>query len=147
MRKDNRFERTKANTRSAQYIRSEGTSREFKHLWYEFLSTYPIRFRRYEVIGDFTVDFFCYRARLAIDIRTPLTLPPEEQREKRLMLRQYDIEVFYIRQEDVWDHFDQICASIDAAVQAGVSRTLQSAEGGQLPSRGAKTAPTHKLPN
>lgn len=115
MTQENRFERTKAQTQSAQHIR-KGMSRAAKHLWYDFLSKYDPRFRRVEVIGDYTVDFFCYKAHLAIDILSPLSRPPEEQREKQLALRAYVIRILYINECDIFNDFPGVCAQIHQAV-------------------------------
>ena len=41
---------------------------EEKHLWYDFLKTYPIQFNRQRVIGNYIVDFYCRRANLVIEI-------------------------------------------------------------------------------
>ena len=100
MTQENRFERTKAYTQSAQHLR-KGMSRAAKHLWYDFLANYDPRFRRTEVIGDYTVDFFCYKAHLAIDILSPLSRTPEEQYKKRLVLRAYAIRILYIKESDI----------------------------------------------
>ena len=112
---ENRFERTKATTQSAQYLR-KGMSRAAKHLWYDYLAKYEPRFRRMEVIGDYTVDFFCYKAHLAIDILTPLSRPPEEQHAKQLALRAYSIRILYIKDTDILNNFLEVCATIHSAV-------------------------------
>ena len=117
MTQENRFERTKAQTLSAQHLR-KGLSRAAKHLWYDYLSKYEPRFRRTEVIGDHTVDFFCYKAHWAIDILSPLSRSPEEQREKQLALRAYAIRILYIKEPDILNDFPGVCAQIHSVVQS-----------------------------
>ena len=51
----------------AKKLRKEATPQE-RHLWYDFLSSYPIRFQRQKTVGRYIVDFYCHRARLAIEL-------------------------------------------------------------------------------
>ena len=41
----------------AKELRRNMTQQE-KHLWYDFLAKYPVRFQRQKTIGNFIVDFF-----------------------------------------------------------------------------------------
>ena len=43
-------------------------TREERHLWFDFLRDYPIRFRRQEIIGHYIADFYCSEAKLIVDI-------------------------------------------------------------------------------
>ena len=49
----------------AKELRKNATPEE-KHLWYDFLCSYEIRFQRQKAIGDFIADFYCHKARLVI---------------------------------------------------------------------------------
>jgi very-short-patch-repair endonuclease len=51
----------------ASTMRREMTKEERK-LWYTFLRTYEFRYRRQKVVPPFIVDFYCHRAKLAIEI-------------------------------------------------------------------------------
>lgn len=51
----------------ASGMRKHMTPQEGK-LWYLFLKSYPVHFRRQVVIGKYIVDFFCKQAELAIEI-------------------------------------------------------------------------------
>ncbi len=51
----------------AQKLRREMTKEE-RHLWYDFLKSLPISFRRQKVIGDYIVDFYCPEAKLVIEL-------------------------------------------------------------------------------
>ena len=53
--------------RRAQTLRKNQTKEE-NHLWYDFLKTYPVRFRRQYQIGSYYVDFFCYQAALVVEL-------------------------------------------------------------------------------
>ena len=39
-------------------------TKEEKHLWYDFLRTYPVRFSRQKVLGNYIEDFYCAEANL-----------------------------------------------------------------------------------
>ena len=41
---------------------------EERHLWYDFLKTYPIRFNRQKIIGKYIVDFYSAKAKLIIEL-------------------------------------------------------------------------------
>ena len=43
-------------------------TREERHLWYDFLREYPIRFLRQKVIGSYVVDFYCAAAKLVVEL-------------------------------------------------------------------------------
>ena len=43
-------------------------TKEEKHLWYDYLNKYPVRFRRQEVIGNYIADFYCDKAKLIVEI-------------------------------------------------------------------------------
>ena len=51
----------------AKNLRKKATPQE-KHLWYDFLSTYKVRFQRQKAIDNFIADFYCCRAKLIIEI-------------------------------------------------------------------------------
>ena len=43
-------------------------TREEKHLWYDFLRDFPVRFVRQKVIGHYIADFYCAKARLVVEV-------------------------------------------------------------------------------
>ncbi len=51
----------------AKNLRKNATKQE-RHLWYDFLSSYPIRFQRQKAIDQFIADFYCHKAKLVIEI-------------------------------------------------------------------------------
>jgi len=51
----------------AKELRSKMTPQE-KRLWYECLSTYPVRFQRQKAIGNYIVDFYCHKAKVIIEV-------------------------------------------------------------------------------
>ena len=43
-------------------------TKEERHLWYDFLRGYSIRFIRQKIIGNYIVDFYCAKLKLIIEI-------------------------------------------------------------------------------
>ena len=43
-------------------------TKEEKHLWYDFLRTYPVRFSRQKILGTYIADFYCAEAKLVIEL-------------------------------------------------------------------------------
>ena len=52
---------------TAKILRKNMTKEE-NHLWYDFLKSQPVTFKRQKVIGNYIVDFFCAEARLVIEL-------------------------------------------------------------------------------
>ena len=52
---------------NARSLRKEMTKEE-RHLWYDFLRAYPIRFSRQKVLGKYIADFYCAAAKLVIEL-------------------------------------------------------------------------------
>ena len=51
----------------AKELRKNMTKEE-RHLWYDFLRDYPVRFLRQKILGKYIVDFYCAKARLVIEL-------------------------------------------------------------------------------
>ena len=48
-------------------LRKNATPQESR-LWYQFLRTYPVRFNRQRIIGNYIVDFYCDKAKLIVEL-------------------------------------------------------------------------------
>ena len=53
--------------RRAQNLRKQMTKEE-RHLWYDFLKSYPVQFKRQYAIGAYIIDFYCFQAKLIIEL-------------------------------------------------------------------------------
>ena len=62
-----RYPRNQSNLSKARSLRQNMTPQE-RHLWYDFLRFCIPRFRRQELIGSYVADFFCYEAKLVVEI-------------------------------------------------------------------------------
>ena len=52
---------------NAKQLRKNMTKEE-RHLWYDFLRQYPVRFQRQKVLGKYIVDFYCAKANLVVEL-------------------------------------------------------------------------------
>lgn len=92
---------------------------EEKHLWYDFLSTYRIRFQRQKAIDNFIADFYCYEARLVIEIDGSQHYTTEGKKRddfRTEILEGYDLRIVRFTNVQVNDNFDGVCWYIDKIV-------------------------------
>ena len=93
---------------------------EEKHLWYDFLRVYPIRFLRQKVINNYIVDFYCREANLVIEIdgkqhlREDIALYDAKRTE---VLKQHGLTVLRFTNTDINKNFSTVCNQIDVFVQ------------------------------
>ena len=43
-------------------------TKEERHLWYDFLRSYNVKFLRQKPFGNYILDFYCAKAKLVIEI-------------------------------------------------------------------------------
>ena len=98
-------------------------TREERHLWYDFLRTYPVRFLRQKVLGSYIVDFYCAKAGLVIELDGSQHYEPDAAKkdaERTAFLEQYGLRVLRIANNEVNENFTGVCEYIDVAVQQAV---------------------------
>ena len=102
----------------AQTLRKNQTKEE-NLLWYKFLRRYPHQFRRQYVIGDYIVDFYCNKAKLAIELDGSQHYDML-QKEKDMLRTGYmetlGIKVLRFSNLEVLRQFRAVCEAIDTAV-------------------------------
>ena len=106
----------------AKMLRKNMTKEE-KHLWYDFLSMYPIRFSRQKVLGKYVVDFYCAKAKLIIELDGSQHYTQKgliSDIERTSYLNQYGLQVIRIANEEVANNFDNVCEYIDHIVRQSV---------------------------
>ena len=109
--------------RNSQHLRKNMTKEE-RHLWYDFLKTYPVQFRRQYPVGSYIVDFYCYRAKLVIEPDGSQHCEPDAVAYDQLRthyLQQQGLYVLRISNRDVMAQFRSVCEAIDAAVRDRIS--------------------------
>ena len=103
----------------AQTLR-KNMAKEERHLWYDFLKAYPIQFKRQYPIGNYIVDFYCYKARLVVELDGSQHCEPEAisyDQKRTQFLRQKGLYILRISNLDVMKNFDGVCQNIDLAVR------------------------------
>ena len=95
-------------------------TKEERHLWYDFLRTYPVRFLRQKVIDDYIVDFYCHEAKLIIELDGSQHyegkgLLKDKIRTERIESR--ELTVIRIPNNEVNKNFIGVCEYIDFIVR------------------------------
>ena len=107
----------------AKELRKNAT-REEKHLWYDYLSKYPVRFQRQKVIDGFIADFYCYEAKLIIELDGSQHYTDEGMKNDQFrteVLEGYDLKVIRFTNRQVKQNFRGVCGFIDKAVKESIS--------------------------
>lgn len=105
----------------AQSLRKNMT-REERHLWYDFLKSYPLHFRRQKPIGDYILDFYCSRAGLAVELDGGQHYESEAMAydaARSQYLQTVGIRVLRFSNREIWENFTGVCSAIKAAAEAG----------------------------
>ena len=111
-------------TANAKTLRKNMTKEE-RHLWYDFLRSYPIRFLRQKVIDNYIVDFYCHQAKLVIELDgsqhyEPSMLLNDQIRTQRIANR--GLTVMRIPNNAISENFRGVCEYIDTFVMESPSQ-------------------------
>jgi len=106
-------------TNTARMLRKNMTQEE-KHLWYDYLRTYPIRFLKQKVIDNYIADFYCSKARLVIELDgsqhyTEKGMKKDAIRTQKLEER--NLTVLRIPNRLIHENFEGVCSYIDSTVK------------------------------
>ena len=108
----------------AKQLRKEMTKEE-RHLWYDFLRTYPVRFSRQKVLGKYIADFYSAQAKLVIELDGSQHFENnnlEKDLERTAFLESYGLKVIRIPNNEVNKNFRGVCEYIDVAVRQSLSQ-------------------------
>ena len=115
----------------AKRLRREMTKEE-RHLWYDFLKDYPVKIYRQKIVGNYILDFYCEKAKLAIELDGSQHYEDagQEYDKKRTMyLNELGIEVFRVSNLDVNRNFRGVCDAIhihlSVSLEADSRRTAE----------------------
>ena len=103
----------------AQILRKNMTPQE-KHLWYDFLRDYRPRFYRQKPMLTYILDFYCPKARIAVEIdgsqhfEEDAMLYDESRTQE---LHDIGIDILRYTNRDVENAFESVCLSIEAAIK------------------------------
>ena len=113
------MERNSKLTNLARELR-RNTTKEENLLWYNFLRLYTPRFHRQYVIGNYIVDFYCHKAKLAVELDGSQHYDPEKMEKDRIRTQELcktGITVLRFTNLDVKSNFRGVCEVIDREVQ------------------------------
>ena len=108
----------------AKQLRREMTKEE-RHLWYDFLRSYPVRFSRQKVLGKYIADFYSAEAKLVIELDGSQHYEIDEIKkdaERTVFLASYGLTVIRIPNNEVIRNFRGVCEYIDSAVKQSLSQ-------------------------
>ncbi|MDO5401574.1 MAG: DUF559 domain-containing protein [Eubacteriales bacterium] len=106
-------------TELARKLRKNMTLEE-RTLWYHFLKNHSFSFRRQTVIGNYIVDFFCYQAKLVIELdgsqhyeQTGL----DNDKKRTEYLKQQGLTVIRFSNDDVKHNLRGVCEKINDVLE------------------------------
>lgn len=111
-------------TQNARVLRKNMTKEE-RHLWYDFLKDYPVRFLRQKVIDNYIVDFYCHQARLIIELDgsqhyDEIGILKDKIRTEKIKNR--NLTVIRIPNNEISSNFYGVCEYIDMIVKQSLHR-------------------------
>ena len=106
----------------SQTLRKQMTRQEC-HLWYDYLRSYPIAFKRQKPMLGYIVDFYCASAQLAVELDGSQHYEPEQvvyDRQRSAVLAGAGVAVLRFTNQQVEQNFSVVCEQIDQVVRARV---------------------------
>ena len=113
------MEHNKQLTSRAQQLRKNMTKEE-RRLWYEYLHSYPYRFRRQVAFGSYILDFYCAAAKLAVELDGSQhyeTTGNAYDSKRTAYLNSIGISVIRFSNVEVLRNLPGVCQAIDMAVK------------------------------
>ncbi len=107
------------NEKYAKEMRQNMTPWERK-LWHRFLKEYPVRFQRQKCIDNFIVDFYCFRAKLVIELDGGghyNKMSEIKDAMRTAVLENYGLKVLRFCNTDIDKNFYGVCTVIDREVK------------------------------
>ena len=104
---------------NAKKLRNNMTKEE-RHLWYDFLRSYPVKFRRQAVLGKYIVDFYSPKAKLIVEIDGSQHFEEAgmaDDKKRTEYLEQYGFTVIRIPNNYINNKFSEVCDYIDNCVK------------------------------
>ena len=125
-------------TENAKKLRKNMTKEE-RHLWYDFLRSYPVRFLRQKVIDQYIVDFYCHDARLIVELDGSQhyeALNYKKDQNRTELLEKRNLSVLRIPNNEISKKFSGVCEYIDMTVKERMTEGLSPShrpQGGDSP--------------
>ncbi len=103
----------------ARNLRANMTTEE-KKLWYDFLSSYPIRFQRQKPIDTYIADFYCHKATLIIELDGSQHYEDKNRKYdevRTIILNNLGYTVMRFTNLDIRNEFEGVCIAIDKVIK------------------------------
>lgn len=113
-----------SNVARARILRKNMTPWERK-LWYEFLRTYPVKFQRQKPIGNYIVDFYCFKAKLVVELDGSHHYNINNKTKDKIRterLEEFNLTVIRIPNNEIDEDFYGVCEYIDSFVKRGTEQ-------------------------
>ena len=104
---------------NARRLRKNMTRQE-KHLWYDFLRTYPVKWYRQRAIDRYIADFYCSKAHLVIELDGSQHFTEEGieyDKVRNEVIERYNLKILHIPNIDIDRKFNGVCEMIDNEVE------------------------------
>ena len=108
-----------SNKPKARALRQNMTRQE-RHLWYDYLSSCPVRFHRQKQFGNYIVDFYCSKARLVIELDGGQHYEDrgiEYDKKRSEYLESLGLKVLRFSNLDVDRNFRGVCAEVKRVIE------------------------------
>ncbi len=118
------YKHNKSLVSNARNLRKNMTKEE-RHLWYDFLRSYPVKILRQKILGKHIVDVYCAEAKLIVKLDGSQHYEDKGMKydmERTAYLEQYGIHVLRIPNNAVNSNFRGVCEYIDIAVKQSLHR-------------------------
>ena len=128
----------------ARELRTNATKQE-NRLWYEFLRVFRPRFTRQRIVGSYILDFYCGKARLAVELDGSQHFEPSAMKYDSVrteFLNSFGIQVMRFANTDINRSFEGVCDAIAKRVTACIGeQPPPSSDGTPFVREGGKDNP------
>lgn len=103
----------------ADELRKHMTQQEW-NLWYFYLRNHRLKWYRQRIIDRFIVDFYCYAAKLVIEIDGKQHYTDQGivyDTERTQVLQGYGLKVLRYTNQQLVDNFQEVCWDIERNLQ------------------------------
>lgn len=111
--------------KNARQLRKEMTKQE-RHLWYDFLRTYPVKIYKQRIIETYIADFYCHKAKLVIELDGSQHYSDDGMSydyERTVVLNKLGLTVLRFTNTDIDKNFEGVCLKIDEFIKEALSVT------------------------
>ena len=120
------------NIEFARYLRKNMTESENK-LWHKFLKYYPVKFRRQHPVDKYVLDFYCYKAKIAVELDGSQHYFDEnikkDNKRTEFLNENHGITVIRYTDYEVMKNFWDVCLDIHNNIQRNVNFEIVFPEG------------------